>query len=131
MGVDRPFRRIDLRRAKRDYAGLDLAPEPVALLELKRVVAHPGGREADIPLRGAQEAANRGEGAAVANRGALRSLLRSTRAVASRFDSDSSFKQTYNLRNNGTHGLHLGEHVADFDELLVQPVERKSQATNN
>jgi len=70
IGVGRPFRRIDLRHAKRDYAGLDLAPEPVALLELKRVVAHPGGREADIPLRGAQEAANRGEGAAVANRGA-------------------------------------------------------------
>jgi len=42
MGVGRPFRRIDLRHAKRDFAGLDLLPKPIELLELLRVGTHKG-----------------------------------------------------------------------------------------
>ena len=67
MGVGRPFRRIDLRHAKRDFAGLDLLPEPIELLEFLRVGAHEGRREVDIPLRDALEAADGREGAAVTN----------------------------------------------------------------
>ena len=69
MGVGRPFRRINRCHAKRDFAGVNLLPEPIELLELLRVRAHHGCRKVDIPLRGAQEAADGGEGAAVANRG--------------------------------------------------------------
>ena len=69
MGVGRPLRRIDLCHAKRDFAGLDLLPEPIELLELLRVGAHRGCREVDIPLRDALESADGREGAAVANRG--------------------------------------------------------------
>jgi hypothetical protein len=39
MGVGRSLRRIDLCHAKRDFAGLDLLPEPIELLELLRVMA--------------------------------------------------------------------------------------------
>ena len=69
MGVGRPFRRIDLCHAKRDLAGLDLLPEPIELLELLRVGAHKGCREADILLRDALESADGREGAAVTNGG--------------------------------------------------------------
>ena len=69
MGVGCPFRRIDLCHAKRDFAGLDLLPEPIELLELLRVGAHKGCREVDIPLRNALESADGREGAAVKNGG--------------------------------------------------------------
>jgi hypothetical protein len=59
MGVGRPFRRIDLCHAKRDFAA-----EPIELLEFLRVGAHEGRREVDIPLRDALEAADGREGAA-------------------------------------------------------------------
>ena len=62
MGVGRPFRRIDRCHAKRDFAGLDLLPEPIELLKLLRVGAHEGRREVDIPLRDALEAADGREG---------------------------------------------------------------------
>jgi hypothetical protein len=58
MGVGSPFRRIDFCHAKRDFACLDLLPEPVELLELLRVVGHPRCREVDVPLRDALEAAH-------------------------------------------------------------------------
>ena len=64
MGVGRPFRRIDLCHAKRDFAGLDLLPESIELLKFLRVGAHEGCREVDIPLRDALEAADGREGAA-------------------------------------------------------------------
>src|SRR5271154_5018688 len=67
MGVGRPFRWIDLCHAKRDFAGLDLLPEPIELLELLRVRAHLGCREVDIPLRDTRESADGGEGPAVTN----------------------------------------------------------------
>jgi hypothetical protein len=69
VGVGRLFGRINLRHAKRDFAGLDLLAQPIELLPLLGVGAHHGRREVDIPLRGAQEAADGGEGAAVANGG--------------------------------------------------------------
>jgi len=69
MGLGSPFRRIDLRHAKRDFAGLDLLPKPIELLELLRVGAHHGCRKVDIPLRDALEAADGREGAAVTNGG--------------------------------------------------------------
>ncbi len=69
MGVGRPFRRIDLCHAKRDFAGLDLLPEPIELLELLCVGTHKGCREVDIPLRDALESAEGGEGAPVTDRG--------------------------------------------------------------
>src|SRR5208283_5357364 len=69
MGLGSPFRRIDLRYAKRDFAGLDLLPKPIELLEILRVGAHPGCRKVDIPLRDALEAADGSEGAAVTNGG--------------------------------------------------------------
>jgi hypothetical protein len=74
MGVGRPFRRIDLFLAKRDFAGLDLLPEPIELLELLRVGAHKGCREMEIPLRDALESADGREGAAVTNGGDDNSL---------------------------------------------------------
>jgi hypothetical protein len=43
--------------------------QPIELFELLRVGAHQGCGEVNIPLRRAQEAADGGEGAAVANRG--------------------------------------------------------------
>jgi hypothetical protein len=67
MGVGRAFRRIDLCHAKRNFAGLDLLPEPIELLELLRAGAHKGCREADIPLRDALESADGRGGAAVTN----------------------------------------------------------------
>jgi hypothetical protein len=69
MGVGRPFRRIELCYAKRDFAGLDQLPEPIELLEFLRVGAHEGRREVDIPLRDTLEAADGRECAAVANGG--------------------------------------------------------------
>ena len=69
MGVGRPFWRIDLCQTKCDFAGLDLLPEPIELLEFLRVGAHEGRREVDIPLRDALEAADGREGAAVTNCG--------------------------------------------------------------
>src|ERR1700722_2991559 len=69
MRVCRSFRRIDLCHPKRDFAGLDLLPEPIELLELLCVGAHKGCREVDIPLRDALESANGCEGAAVTNGG--------------------------------------------------------------
>ena len=69
MGVGRSFRRIDFRHAKRDFAGLDLLPEQIELLELLRVGTHKGCREVDIPLRDALESADGREGAPVANGG--------------------------------------------------------------
>ena len=67
MGVGRPFRRIDLCHAKRDFAGLDLLPEPIELLEILHVGANIGCLEVDIPLRNALESADGREGAAVTN----------------------------------------------------------------
>jgi hypothetical protein len=58
VGVGCPFRRIDLRHAKSDLAGLDLLPEPIELLELLRVGAHKGCCEVDVPLRDALESAD-------------------------------------------------------------------------
>ena len=69
MGVGRPFRRIDLCHAKRDFAGIDLLPEPIELLEFLRVGAHKGCCEVDIPLRDALESADGREGPAVTNGG--------------------------------------------------------------
>jgi hypothetical protein len=69
VGVGCPFRRIDLRHAKSDLAGLDLLPEPIELLELLRVGAHKGCCEVDVPLRDALESANGREGAAITNGG--------------------------------------------------------------
>src|ERR1700722_13642769 len=69
MGVGRLFRRINLRHAKRDFAGLNQLPEASELLPLVRIGAHPGWREADIPLRYALKAADGGESAVVANSG--------------------------------------------------------------
>ena len=69
MGVGRPFRRIDLCHAKRDFACLDLLSEPIELLEFLRVGAHKGCREVDIPLRDALESADGRERAAVTNGG--------------------------------------------------------------
>ncbi len=69
MGLGRPFRRIDLRHAKRDFAGLDLLPKPVQLLELLSVCEHPGRGKADIWQWDALEAADGREGAAVTNGG--------------------------------------------------------------
>ena len=67
MGVARLFGGIDVRHAKRDFAGLDQLPEAVELLPLLGIGAHPGCRKVDISLRNALEAADGGEGAAVAN----------------------------------------------------------------
>jgi hypothetical protein len=69
MGVGRPFRWIELCHAKNDFAGIDLLPEPIELLELLRIGAHRGCREVDIPLRNALESADGREGAAVTNGG--------------------------------------------------------------
>src|ERR1700677_3522446 len=69
MGVGRPFRRIDIRHAKRNFAGLDKLAQPIELLPLLRVGAHPGRREADSPLRDALKPADGSKGAAVANGG--------------------------------------------------------------
>ena len=69
MGVGRPFRRIDLRHAKGDLAGLDLLPEPIELFELLCVRAHKGCCEVDVPLRDALKSADGREGAAVTNGG--------------------------------------------------------------
>src|ERR1700684_3737739 len=69
MGVGRPFRRIDLCHAKRDFAGIDLLPKPIEFLEFVRVGAHKGCCEPDIPLRDALEAADGRKGASVTNRG--------------------------------------------------------------
>src|SRR5580700_4660935 len=69
MGVGRAFRRVDLRHAKRDFARLDLLAQPIEPFPLLRIGAHPGCREADIPLRDALKAADGGKGAAVANGG--------------------------------------------------------------
>jgi hypothetical protein len=69
MGVGRPFRRIELRHAKLDFAGLNQLPEPIELLEFLGVGAYEGRRETDIPLRDTLEAADGREGAAVTNRG--------------------------------------------------------------
>ena len=69
MGVGRPFRRIDLRHAKGDFAGLDLLPEPIELLELLCVGAHKGCRKVDVPLWASLESADGREGAAVTNGG--------------------------------------------------------------
>src|SRR5579862_8935381 len=60
MGLGRLLRGIDLRHARREVAGFDLLAEPAELLELVRVGPHQGRGEADPPLRGAQEAADRG-----------------------------------------------------------------------
>jgi hypothetical protein len=49
------------------FAGLDLLPEPIELLEPLRVGAHKGCRETDIPLRDALESTDGCEGAAVTN----------------------------------------------------------------
>ena len=69
MGVGGLFRRVDLRDAKRDFAGLDQLAQPIEFLPLVRIGAHPGWREADIPLRDALKAADGGESAAIANGG--------------------------------------------------------------
>ena len=69
MGVSRPLRRVDLRHAKGDLAGLDLLPEPIELFELLCVRAHKGCCEVDVPLRDALEPADRREGAAVTDGG--------------------------------------------------------------
>jgi hypothetical protein len=58
-------------------------------------------------------------------------LLRSTQALASRFDGGSNCQQICNLGNTDMNGLHLGEQIADFDKFLVQPVEHKNQAAGN
>ena len=65
MGVSRPLRRVDLRHAKGDLAGLDLLSEPIELFELLCVRAHEGCCEVDVPLRNALESADGREGAAV------------------------------------------------------------------
>ena len=85
MGVGRPFWRIDLRYAKRDFAGFDLAPKPIELLEFVCVGAHPGCGKADIPLRNALEAADGREGAAIANGGD--DMLIEHRAIREPIDS--------------------------------------------
>ena len=82
MGVGRPFRRIDLCHAKRDFAGLDLLPEPIELLEILHVGAHKGCLEVDIPLRNALEI-----------RDATSSPLRTTISAPSNATSFSSLSE--------------------------------------
>ena len=67
MGVCRPFRRIDLSDAERDFVRFDLLPKPIKPLVFLCVGAHKGCREVDIPLRDALEATDGCESTAVTN----------------------------------------------------------------
>jgi hypothetical protein len=69
FGAASRIRRIDLRDAKCDFAGLDQLPETIELLEFLRVGTHESRREVDIPLRDALEAADGRESPGVTNAG--------------------------------------------------------------